>query len=113
MLPVARDVVRQLEFEGFSVCLVSLHTVKPLDDMLLTRLFDRCRRISIVEEHGRAGGTGSAVLEWACNHRMDATKVLCFGAGDEFLTACGNQQQARTLLGLEAETITSTIKNDL
>lgn len=101
VLPLALDCAQVLTDKGFSVGVISLHTVKPLDATLLAELFHRYRRIAIVEEHGLAGGAGSAILEWGCSHRVDLRKIRCFAGPDRFLSACGNQQQARMLIGLD------------
>ncbi|MGD9973851.1 MAG: transketolase family protein [Desulfatirhabdiaceae bacterium] len=106
LMPVAVQCADLLDQQGLSVGLVSLHTVKPLDEQLLFLLFDSCRMIATIEEHGLAGGAGSAVLEWGCAHGVDLKKLRCFGGPDRFLSACGNQNQARVALGLDAEAIT-------
>ncbi|MDP7578264.1 MAG: transketolase C-terminal domain-containing protein [SAR202 cluster bacterium] len=105
MLSVANEVSAGLKQAGISTSLVSLHTIKPLDDDLLAQLFFDCNKVVVIEEHGLAGGAGSAILEWANAKGVDASKVVCFGAKDAFLTACGNQQEARCLLNLNAESI--------
>lgn len=106
MLSVALQCAELIAETGASVRVVSLHTVKPLDEPLLEELFLNYRVIAVLEEHGLAGGAGSAVLEWGCSRHLDLGKTRCFGGPDRFLTACGNQQQARDQIGLNAEAIT-------
>jgi transketolase len=109
VLPMAQDCAQLLTDKGLSTGLVSFHTVKPLDDVLLMELFNRYQQIAVIEEHGLAGGAGSAILEWGCAHRVDLRKLRCFGGPDRFLTACGNQQQARHSIGLEPTTIVQSL----
>jgi transketolase len=113
MLSVATEVSAQLEKAGTLPTLVSLHTIKPLDDKLLSQLFSNFEKLAVIEEHGLAGGAGSAILEWANGKGLEASKVVCFGAKDSFLTACGSQQEARRYLGLDAESIVSSLKECL
>jgi len=110
MLSVAKEVSTRLRKFGISPCLVSLHTIKPLDDDLLSQLFSDCKKVVVIEEHGLAGGAGSAILEWANAKEVDASKVVCFGVKDAFLTACGSQEEARCLLKLDADSIISSVQ---
>lgn len=109
MLPVALGCAERLEEQKISVKIVSLHTVKPLDTELLQDLFTHYPVIAVLEEHGIAGGAGSAILEWGNQNRVDLNKLYCFGGPDRFLTACGNQNEARQEIGLTAENITAII----
>lgn len=93
--------------------LISFHTPKPLDYKLLNSLFKLKKLIIVIEEHGLIGGAGSAILEWANITKNDASKVLRFGGPDKFLTGCGNQKQARKLIGLESKNIAFKILDHL
>jgi transketolase len=109
MLAPALKSAEQLQQKGISTQVVSLHTVKPLDDELLGALFEKKRLVVVVEEHGLIGGAGSAVLEWGNAKRVDLSKLICIGGPDRFLFACGDQKEAREQLGLTAENITDKI----
>ncbi|HEY9753507.1 MAG TPA: transketolase C-terminal domain-containing protein [Coleofasciculaceae cyanobacterium] len=109
VLPIAMDCAEVLTDKGFSTGVVSLHTVKPLDHGLLTDLFSRYRRVAVLEEHGLAGGAGSAILEWGCTQGVDLRKLRCFAGPDRFLSACGNQQQARVAIGLDTGAIVQSL----
>lgn len=89
--------------------LISFHTAKPLDEKLLIRLFSLNKLIVVIEEHGLIGGVGSSILEWANLNNFNTKKVLRFGGPDKFLTACGNQFEARELIGLTYKKISSKI----
>jgi transketolase len=109
MLGVALEAAEQLQKKGVSTKVVSLHTVKPLDDILLSKLFAEQKLVVVLEEHGLIGGAGSAVLEWGNAKRADLGKLVCFGGPDRFLSACGDQEEARILLELTPEKITQKI----
>ena len=109
MLAVALQTADELQSRNVSAQVVSMHTVKPLDDELLDAVFARKKVVIVLEEHGLAGGAGSAVLEWGSARGVDLRKLLCVGGPDRFLTACGGQRQARASLGLTAEDIVRRI----
>ena len=93
--------------------LISFHTAKPIDHKLLKKLFKSKKIIIIIEEHGLIGGVGSGILEWASDNGFDSRKVLRFGGPDKFLTGCGNQNEARNLIGLNAKKISSQVIDKL
>jgi transketolase len=88
----------------------SYAAAKPLDVALLTELFSRYRRIAVLEEHGLAGGAGSAVLEWGCSQGVDLRKLRCF-AGTRSLPQCLWQPapRPRAAIGLEVGAIVQTL----
>lgn len=109
MLSVALETAEQLQKKGVSTKVISLHTVKPLDDNLLSQLFVEQKLVVVLEEHGLIGGAGSAVLEWGNAKRVDLGKLVCVGGPDRFLSACGDQEEARILLELTPEKIIQKI----
>jgi len=109
MLAAALKTAEQLQQQGISSKVVSLHTVKPLDDALLRQLFTEQKLVVVLEEHGLIGGAGSAVLEWGNVSRANLNKLVCVGGPDRFLSACGDQEEARILLGLTPEKICQQI----
>ncbi|MEA3107306.1 MAG: transketolase [Gammaproteobacteria bacterium] len=113
MLATALQSAEDLNQRGVSVQVVSMHTVKPLDDELLDGAFAAKKVVVVLEEHALTGGAGSAVLEWGSAQRVDLRKLLCIGGPDRFLSACGSQRQARALLGLTAADIAPRILSRL
>ena len=109
VLSLAIESADRLQKAGISAQVISMHTIKPLDDDLLAEVFADRKVVVVIEEHGLIGGGGSAVLEWGNENRVDLRKLLRFGGPDRFLTGCGNQRQARSALGLTAENISGQI----
>ena len=109
MLGVALEIDKILSKQNLSSKLISLHTIKPLDQQLLNQIFNNFNTIVILEEHGLVGGSGSAVLEWAYKNNKDITKLLLFHTPDRFLTGVGNQQEARHSLSLDAKSLSEKI----
>ena len=110
MVSVAQECRNLMVSEGHNPSLISLHSIKPLDGDLLEELFSEFEIIVVIEEHGLAGGAGSAILEWGNQNKVDLRKLSCFGTPDRFLMSEGNQIQARQSTGLDALSICNKIK---
>ena len=109
MAGVSIEVSKNLKDEGISTEIVSLHTIKPLDDIYLKFAFENFKLIVVLEEHGMVGGAGSAILEWLYKNKIDTKKLLLKHTPDEFLVAIGNQFEARSHMGLDAINISNSI----
>jgi transketolase len=106
---IAVEAAAKLRERGVSSRVVSLHTVKPLDDELLADAMKRFKAVVIVEEHSVIGGLGSAVAEWIVARRLSANRLLAFGTPDEFLSEAGDQKHARRRFGLTPEAIAGRV----
>lgn len=89
--------------------LVSLHTIKPLDNNFLKNTFKSNKKIFLIEEHYKIGGACTAILEWAHNNKINTENFFSFSLKDEFYNGLGEQSEARNFLGLNSKTITRKI----
>lgn len=113
--PLGNDVQRaidELQQEGntISVAHYDLRFAKPLDDVLLTTVAQRFSRIVTIEDGARAGGIGSAVLEWMSDHHF-TPELTRLGLPDNFVEH-GTVAQLREIVGLDIESIKKAIKGD-
>jgi len=106
---LAVEAAAKLRERGVSSRVVSLHTVKPLDDDVLADAMRRFKAVAIVEEHSVIGGLGSAVAEWIVTRRLSAKRVIAFGTPDHFLSEAGDQKYARRQFGLTPEAIAARV----
>jgi transketolase len=60
--------VELLAQEGYYPGLLNLHTIKPLPEEALGRIFADYKKIATFEEHSAYGGLGSAVAEYVSSH---------------------------------------------
>jgi transketolase len=104
-LGVAMRAGEQLESKGVSAQVVSLHTVKPLDETLLADAFARFRVVVTIEEHSLLGGLGSSIAEWVVDRPPTKTRLVRIGTADHFIHEAGNQEFARRHYGLTAEKV--------
>lgn len=71
------------EEHGRNIAVYDFHTVKPLDEELLTSLIGNTKAIITVEEHSVIGGLGSAVAEFYSN-KPNHPLVYRIGFDDEY-----------------------------
>lgn len=94
---------------GRSIAHYDMRFLKPLDEDLLTEVVQKFRCIVTVEDGVRAGGFGSAVLEWVADRNADC-RVVRLGLPDEFVEH-GSVPELHALVGLDAAGIARTILN--
>ena len=94
---------------GRSIAHYDMRFLKPLDETLLTEVVQKFRCIVTIEDGVRAGGFGSAVLEWVADRNADC-RVVRLGLPDEFVEH-GSVPELRALVGLDAAGIARTILN--
>ena len=112
MVAVAIETADILEQSGLSVQVVSMHTVKPLDQNRLTDVVTRFPLIATLEEHNHIGGFGSAVAEWLVDSHQLNTRLIRFSTPDEFISNVSSQQEARERYGLNAQQIAQSLRSD-
>jgi transketolase len=113
LLPVAVAAAEELASRGISCQVVSLHTVKPLDEPLLRDAFVRFAVVATLEEHSRLGGLGGGVAEWLADQAAKSARLLRLGIGDAFLHAACDQETARAEFGLTPTAIAARISDSL
>ncbi|MDE6883909.1 MAG: transketolase family protein, partial [Lachnospiraceae bacterium] len=71
-----------LEADGISAEVINIHTIKPLDEELVTASAKKTGKVVTAEEHSVIGGLGSAVCDCLCE--KCPTPVLKIGMQDVF-----------------------------
>ncbi len=100
----------RLEKHGLSVGVVDARFVKPLDTELLAKHAASARWIVTVEEHQRAGGFGSAVLE-ALNQLPNATaRLRILAIPDRFVEHRSSREEQLAEIGLDADGIERSVR---
>lgn len=75
----------QLREEGLDCGVVNARFIKPLDREMVERALREAAFVVTVEEGCLMGGFGSAVLEAACDLRLDTSRLHRLGLPDEFI----------------------------
>jgi len=76
-----------LATEGFNVGVISARFAKPLDKKLLRDILspENPMPILTIEDHALIGGFGSAIIEFAQEHNLDARNIVRLGIPDRFI----------------------------
>lgn len=111
-LPVssALEAAALLEKDGIDAEVINIHTIKPLDEELITASARKTGKVVTVEEHSVIGGLGSAVCDALCGSYPVPVKKI--GMQDHF----GESGPAMELIhkyGLDGEGIYAQVKEYL
>ena len=99
----------ELEKQGYSIKLVSMHTVKPIDvAAVLDAAGTGC--IVTVEEHNICGGMGSAVAEALMDNGAGNIRFKRMAIPDVNVCKIGSEEWLRDQYGLGVADIVSTVK---
>jgi transketolase len=99
-----------LEKDGIQTEIISMHTVKPLDQKIILETCKTTPAIITVEEHTIHGGLGGAVAETLMDHGVYPEAFLRIGLEAGFSCIVGSQQYLRQQYDLDAASIARRIK---
>ncbi len=109
MLEAARDAADKLDA---SVRLISMHTIKPLDEEVIKKASKETGLIVTIEEHSQIGGLSSAVAE-VLSKESDHAPHLTIAAPDVFASDIGSQKYFREKDGLTPDGIVEKIRKHM
>ena len=110
--PVGNDAEQAIdelaaEQPSLSVAHYDMRFVKPLDSNLLREVGQKFKRIVTVEDGIRAGGFGSAVLEWMSDNGF-CPKIVRLGLPDKFVEH-GAVAELHKIAGIDKESIKKAV----
>jgi transketolase len=73
------DIADLLEQRGIAACVISMHTLKPIDSELLQSYLVKTPVVVTIEEHTVFGGVGSVVAEVLAQRIYGKCRLYCFG----------------------------------
>ena len=92
---VAINVAKKLKNKGISLGVVSMHTLKPIDEEVIIRSIDNSGGIITIEENNLMGGLGSAVAEVCLDKGHYPKKFKRIGMKDKYSSVVGSQEYLR------------------
>lgn len=108
MLYTAAKATELLRTKGIAARLISMPTVKPLDEELVLDTARKFKYLFTVEEHSIMGGLGSAVAELLAEHAT-GTRFARIAPADAFQPVGGMLAYVRGLNGLTPEKIAERV----
>ena len=110
MVEQARKASSILAEEGIGCTVVDMHTIKPLDTKLLSKLAERCGCFVSAEDHSVIGGLGSAISEWLSTNKPSPLEMV--GVRDRFGESGGSTALMEEL-SLTSEAICRAAKKSI
>ena len=107
----ALEAADALARRGVRVGVVDARFAKPLDQELLAQHLGRYRWLVTVEEHQRAGGFGSAVLEAASQLPNASARIRVLAIPDRFVEHASTREEQLAEVGLDAAGIERAVRN--
>lgn len=107
ILTKAFNVAKNLATKGVSVCLLNVHTIKPLDQDLIIKIAHKYGGVVVVEEHQVAGGLGGAVAE--CLSANFSCPIEFVGVKDRFGQS-GKPEELYDCYGLNEKSIMQAVE---
>lgn len=93
--------------EGISARVINIHTIKPMDEEIITKAAKETGAIVTAEEHYIMGGLGSAVCEAVCRNAPCQVRII----GTEKFGQSGKPAELLELYGLTAQNIVKNVKD--
>ena len=109
MVQTAMRVAIDLMGVGISCGVTDARFIKPMDEELLKNAAENHRLIVTLEDNVLAGGFGSGVAEWLCDHGY-TTALLRIGVPDRFIEY-GVTEEQMAECGMDAQSIRNAIIN--
>ena len=81
------------------ISVINFHTIKPLDEKLLSNIFKKYRAIVTIEEHNIFGGLGSQIAKFKTFFK-EAPPQLIIGINDNY-GKCGNYDEMKKIYNLD------------
>lgn len=98
------EAVKRLEADGISVEVVSVHTLKPINNQAVVKLLKKTGKLVVVEEHNIIGGLYSAIAETMMQENI-LFPNLAIGLQDVFAVGYGDLKDVRYANGLDSKSI--------
>lgn len=95
-----------LKAEGINARVINIHTIKPIDEEIITKAAKETGAIVTAEEHYIMGGLGSAVSEVVCANAPAPVKII----GTDRYGKSGKPAELFEEYGLTASNIVSKVK---
>lgn len=99
----AKDILAK---SGINVRVINIHTIKPIDEEIITLAAKETGAIVTAEEHSIMGGLGSAVCEVVCKNCPVPVKMV----GTEKFGTSGTPAELFEMYGLTAENIAAKVR---
>lgn len=109
ILKEVQRAAEKLAVQGVSSSIISMHTVKPIDQDAILKAANGTGMLVTVEEHTIHGGLGGAVAEVLADLGAMRARLLRIGLNAGFSSVVGSQEYLRKVYGLDADSIAFSV----
>lgn len=109
MLATTMDVAAKLAAGGLASRVLSMHTVKPLDQAAVVAAARETRLVVTIEEHSISGGLGGAVAEVIAGDDTRSAGLLRLGLPPVFVSGVGTREYLLGKSGLSVDSIVTSV----
>ena len=110
MVEQACNASSTLSEEGINCTVVDMHTIKPIDTELLSKLAETCGCFVSAEDHSIIGGLGGALSEWLSTNKPIPLEMV--GVRDRFGES-GDTSDLMHEMGLTSEAICKAARKSI
>lgn len=110
IVSVVLEAAALLEKEHISTQVVSIHSIKPIDEDFILEITKNKKAIFTVEEHSVIGGLGSIVATILAENKISVI-FKRLGVNDSYMNIIGRQEYLRQIAGLSPLSIARFIKD--
>lgn len=100
-LEIGAGVAKKLEDKGFSLKVISMHTIKPIDEKLLVKEIQGHKVVFTLEEHSVVGGLGSSVAEILLENNVKNIIFKKLGVPGDYKNIVGGQSYLKKYYGID------------
>lgn len=113
VLELGLEVARKLKESGKEIKVISLHTLKPINEESLRKELLGQKHIFTIEEHRVSGGLGGIIAEFLFKNGLNNAILKTFGVGDSYEFMTGHQHHLAEHYGLGVDAICNKIISQL
>jgi transketolase len=111
MLHTTNAVAVELGRSGLRCRVLSMHTVKPLDEAAVRSAAAETKLVVTIEEHSTTGGLGGAVAEVMAERAEPTAPLKRVGLPSAFVSEAGSRDYLARRYGLSTEAITLFVRD--
>lgn len=113
MLKEALSVANILQEQGLSICVLNMHTIKPIDKTAILDCAKHCRAVFTLEENTILGGLGGAVAETLLQNNAIPMHFDMFGIPDTHARVSGTRDFLNEYYRLDVKSMVTRITERL
>ena len=110
-LKTAVEAAKKLQAKGKETEVIYIHTIKPLDEMLIKESVTKTKKVLVIEEHSMYGGLGDEVVR--ITKSIPDIKYSFISIKDDFVREYGTYEELCSMLGFSVDGIIKKVSEEL